>query len=177
MKFDASKLVVLKRPTYYAGKIMSAEDFRAEQAYQLACRWQHNRMLHGYGVVVGLEVGLEENDKGTLIIVAPGYALDGWGREIVVPEPLTVALPGDRHDLIIYLKYVEQQDDDDSAKGIASSGAKFISEQAAVLFEPAAAERGMTSATRSDYAIPIARLRRPNLKWQRDRDFRPARAK
>ena len=30
MKFDASKLVQLKRPKYFAGKIMGVEDFRAE---------------------------------------------------------------------------------------------------------------------------------------------------
>ncbi len=176
MKFDPTKLVRLKRPKYYAGKLMTADDFRAEQEYQRERAWQHNRMLHGYGVVVGLEVGLQENaDGSTQVIVSSGYALDGWGREIVVIEPLSAYLPSDRHDLTIYLKYVKQDDDE---KNIApQQNASHTIESAQVTFEPSTPERTIAPATRADFAIPIARLRRPRQQWQRDRDFRPARAR
>lgn len=185
MKFDATKLVRLKRPDYFAGQLLTAADLRAEQDYQREKQWLHNRMLHGYGVVVGLEVGVQENDDGsTQVIVSPGYALDGWGREVVVPEPLSAYLPGDRHDLTIYVRYVEHAADD--AKTIASSSSKAgqaepnaaqIVEGAQVMFEPSPTERALAPTTRSDFAIPIARLRRPHHNWLRDRDFRPARAK
>lgn len=179
MKFNPHKLVQLKRPNYVDVSRLSADDFRAEQDYQREKQWLHNRMLHGYGVVVGLEVGLDEEKNGsTKVTVAPGYALDGWGREIVVTEPLTVFLPGDRHDLVIYLKYMDQVSDDDPDKTtLAHTPASQIVETAQVTFEPAAGERALSAANREDYAIPIARLRRPHHEWQRDRDFRPARTK
>ncbi len=181
MKFDSNKLVRLKRPSYFAGQLLTADDLRAEQEYHLQSRWQHNRMLHGYGIVVGLEVGVQENDDGsTQVIVSPGYALDGWGREIVLTESVAIYLPGDRHDLTLYVKYVERPDDDE--KSIASrmdaprTNAPVI-EAAQVTFEPSSSERGIAPTMRVDYAIPIARLRRPRQAWQRDKDFRPPRAK
>lgn len=179
MKFDPRKLVRLKRPRYFVGQLLTADDFRAEQQYHLDRQWQHNRMLHGYGIVVGLEVGLEVADNGsTRVIVSPGFALDGWGRELVVTEPLSVFLPGDRHDLTIYLKYVEQDDDDDDTKAVAPrSGSASVIESALVIFEPSTSEFALGATTRPDYAIPIARLRRPRQEWQRDKNFRPPRAK
>ncbi len=177
MKFDAAKLVQLKRPTYFVGQLLTAEDLRAEQDYQREKQWLHNRMLHGYGIVVGLEVGLQENDDGTTqAIVSPGYALDGWGRELVVTEPLSVYLPRERHDLTLFLKYVEYPDADD--KTIApNQDAAHIVESAQVTFEPSSSERALAPAQRADFAIPLARLRRPHQAWQRDRNFRPARTR
>jgi hypothetical protein len=177
MKFDPGKLVRLRRPRYVEGKLLSAEDFRAEQKYQLERQWQHNRMLHGYGVVVGLEVGVEETDKGWQVIVSPGMALDGWGREIVVTEPLSANLPGDRHDLTVYLKYVEtEQEDSERGTATARDGTRLI-ESADLTYEPTGGGRATAPPTRADFAIPIARLKRPHQVWQRDRDFRPARAR
>lgn len=183
MKFDSNKLVRLKRPNYFAGQLLTADDLRAEQEYHLHSRWQHNRLLHGYGIVVGLEVGIQENDDGsTQVIVSPGYALDGWGRELVVTAPLGVYLPGDRHDLTLYLKYVERADDNADKQNIAptfgeSAQVTRSTESAQVTFEPSSGERAIAPATRADYAIPLARLRRPHQVWQRDKNFRPPRAK
>lgn len=179
MKFDPGKLVRLKRPNYYGDEPVTATELRAEQEYQREKQWQHNRMLHGYGVVAGLEVGLQEDESGsTRLVVSPGYALDGWGREIVVTDPLAVYLPKDRHDLIVYLKYVEQAGDDDTSKSAVSGhNSAEILESAQVVFAPATPERAIAASGRDDYAIPIARLRRPHQHWQRERDFRPARAR
>jgi hypothetical protein len=177
MKFDPGKLVRLRRPRYVEGKLLSADDFKAEQEYQLERQWQHNRMLHGYGVVVGLEVGVEENDKGWQVIVSPGYGLDGWGREIVVTEPLSANLPGDRHDLTVYLKFVETDEDDSERSAALSQKGTRLVESAGLTYEPTGSERAPAPPTRADFAIPIARLKRPHHVWQRDRDFRPARAR
>lgn len=179
MKFDPRKLVRLKRPHYFDGQLLTAAEFRAEQQYHLDHRWQHNRMLHGYGIVVGLEVGLETADNGsTQVIVSPGFALDGWGRELVVTEPLSLFLPGDRHDLTIYLKYVEHDDDDDDTQAAAPrSGSAAVVEFAQMTFEPSTSEFALGATSRADFAIPIARIRRPRQEWQRDKNFRPPRAK
>lgn len=177
MKFDANKLARLKRPSYFSGQLLTADDFRAEQEYHIQARWQHNRMLHGYGIVVGLEVGVQENDAGsTQVFVAPGFALDGWGREIVLTESVSIYLPGDRHDLTLFVKYVETRDDDEKSIAPAQHNAPIV-ESAQVTFEPSSSERGIAPTTRADYAIPIARLRRPHQQWQRDKNFRPPRAK
>jgi hypothetical protein len=178
MKFDPNKLTRLKRPNFYAGKLLTADDLRAEQEYQREKLWQHNRLLHGYGIVVGLEVGLQENDDGsTQVIVAPGYALDGWGREIVAAEPVALYLPGDRHDLTVFVKYVEQTDDAEAKPSASAQHNASVVESAQVTFEPSSSERALAPAQRADFAIPIARLRRPHQHWQRDRNFRPARAR
>jgi hypothetical protein len=46
------------RPRYFAGQLLSEVDLRDEQAYQIAKQRLHNRYLHGYGVVCGLQVQL-----------------------------------------------------------------------------------------------------------------------
>jgi hypothetical protein len=177
MKFDANKLVQLRRPNYFAGKLLTAEDLRAEQEYNRERHWQHNRLLHGYGIVVGLEVGLEENeDGGTRVVVSPGFALDGWGREIVVTEPVSIYLPGDRHDLTLFVEYAERPEDEIPTTSTLQNAA-WIVEDALVTFEPSASDRVAAATMRPDFAIAIARLRRPHQSWQRDRNFRPPRAR
>ena len=41
---------------YFTGKHMTAEDFEADQHYFLSRHRLHNALLHGWGVVWGLEV-------------------------------------------------------------------------------------------------------------------------
>lgn len=172
MKFDASKLTRLERPHYFAGQLLTADDLRAEQNYHREKMWLHHRMLHGYGIVAGLEVVIE--NQGAQVVIAPGYALDGWGRELIVYEPLTLTLSPDRRDFVVYLKYVETRDDD--KKIFAAPNENFVREDVQVLFEPPA-ERMIAPTTRSDFAIPLARFRKPHMEWQHDRTFRAPRAK
>lgn len=79
-----------KRPNYFAGQVLTADDFRAEQEYHRKKRQLLNRMLHGYGVVCGLRVVPARHPAR--VIVEPGLALDAAGREIVLPEPAEVDL-------------------------------------------------------------------------------------
>ncbi len=75
-----------ERNNYFYGKMLTARDFFAEQSYFNHKRWLINRMLHGRGVVCGLDLVPEEH----ALFVTPGLALDGCGREIVVCEPAEV---------------------------------------------------------------------------------------
>ncbi len=83
---------VLRRPEtptrnrYYTGKLLDAMHLEMEQAYFNRKRWLLNRLLQGYGVVCGLEVVPVREQPG-FAIVMPGVAIDGLGREIIVPEP------------------------------------------------------------------------------------------
>jgi peptidoglycan hydrolase-like protein with peptidoglycan-binding domain len=73
-----------RRSKYFSGQLLTAEDFEAEQFYFLDRRRSDNRRLHGWGVVCGLRV--TPSGKGG-VVVQPGLAIDGLGREIVVPAP------------------------------------------------------------------------------------------
>jgi len=44
----------LRRVNYFAGRLLTAEDFRAEQEYHREKSRRHNRRLHGSGVASGL---------------------------------------------------------------------------------------------------------------------------
>lgn len=84
------ELMTFVRNNYYYGKLLDADHFELETDYGNGKRWLLNRLLFGYGVVFGLDVfpGTAPNT----LRVKKGLALDGWGREIVVPQE-TEALP------------------------------------------------------------------------------------
>jgi hypothetical protein len=73
-----------RRVNYFSGRLVTAEDFETEQSYWLGKHRSHARHLHGPGVVCGL--GVAPSGPGG-VTVEPGLAIDGFGNEIVVPEP------------------------------------------------------------------------------------------
>lgn len=77
-----------RRVNYSVGMLLTASDFEAEQEYHRQLRYLHNRLLHGYGTVAGLEVVIE----GTTVHVSPGLAIDERGREIVVTQQMSLRL-------------------------------------------------------------------------------------
>lgn len=93
-----------ERPRYFAGKLLTAEDFELEQRYNIEKRWLLNRMLRGPGVVSGLSVVADPKGK---ITVEPGFALDPQGREILVCRPQELAVPGSGELVSICLLYKE----------------------------------------------------------------------
>lgn len=178
MKFDTRKLGAPARLRLLDGQLLTADDLAALQDYVREKMWLHNRMLHGYGIVAGLDVTMQEQASGdSQLVVAPGYALDGYGRELIVPEPLEVAVGHDRRDFIVLLKYAEQ---DDPSSAVPSTGTETQAtrtiETVQVMFE-SPAERLTPPTARPDFAVPIARLRKPHHQWQHDRNFRAPRAK
>lgn len=71
-----------RKPWYFHGQLIDDTDFLAEQAYHASKRRLLNRMLHGSGVVCGLNVEGEQNARW--IEVSSGLALDCCGNEIWV---------------------------------------------------------------------------------------------
>jgi hypothetical protein len=109
-----------QRVNFYYGQLLDAYHFNLETGYQNEKRWLLNRLILGWGVVCGLDVRGGDCDEE--VIVGAGVALDGWGREIIVPEEKHVRLPihdvvhencahHDRHEhwLTIWLCYHECQ--------------------------------------------------------------------
>lgn len=74
-----------ERNRYYFGKLLSVEDFEREQSYMNHKRQLMNRLMFGDGVVCGMQV-LEVDEES--ISVEAGVALDAWGREIVMEQPV-----------------------------------------------------------------------------------------
>ncbi len=104
----------IKRPNYFHSQFLQAEDFQAEQNYHIFMRRHLNRVLHDWGVVLGLEVAA---GTGKQVNVSPGTALDVQGREIIVPEglPQTVNLSnyGEGEQAYIAIGFNDVKDDDD----------------------------------------------------------------
>lgn len=73
-----------RRNRYFHGKMMDVAHFELETAYGIDMRRLVNRLVIGDGVVCGLDVLAVDGECA--IQVTSGIALDGWGREIVVPS-------------------------------------------------------------------------------------------
>ncbi len=78
------------RNRYFWGKLLDAEHLDLEQRYHNEKRWLLNRQAHGTGVLCGLAV---EPADGQRLWIRPGVALDGRGREVVVPESFCLEHP------------------------------------------------------------------------------------
>ena len=83
------KLFPFERNRYFYGKLLTVRDFEIEQKYNNDKRRLTNRLLHGSGIVSGLQVVYVDEKT---VSVEPGLALDGSGREIVVSSPVTQKL-------------------------------------------------------------------------------------
>jgi hypothetical protein len=81
------------RNNYFTGKLLTERDFTAEQRYLVDKLRLHHVALHGWGVVCGLKVTPHPKLPSLRLVVEPGLAIDGWGREIRVPESIDYELP------------------------------------------------------------------------------------
>lgn len=86
-------LHTLCRPRFFAGQLLTEEDLNRLDRYMVEKNRLHNRYIHGWGVVCGLEVVCSvcdrEGDRGK-VVVKPGYALSPCGNDIVVSRTETV---------------------------------------------------------------------------------------
>jgi hypothetical protein len=78
-------LSTYERPLFAAGQTLTAADLTALQSYVAGKNRLHNRYLHGWGVVCGLEVVCDDCEGS--VTITPGYAIDPCGSDIVVGQP------------------------------------------------------------------------------------------
>lgn len=78
-----------ERNNYFYGKLLTSRDFEDEQNYMNNKRRLINRVLHGAGIVYGLDVVAVDESS---VVIQSGLALDASGREIVVPSTQVVKL-------------------------------------------------------------------------------------
>lgn len=78
------------RLNYRAGGLLTADDYKRAQAYDLDTQAIRCRSLHTWGIATGLEVAGE--DGVPAVSVSAGMAVDSLGRQIVLGEPALVDL-------------------------------------------------------------------------------------
>jgi hypothetical protein len=85
--------VTLERVNYFNRQLLTAEDMITERDYFLQKLRRHNRYLHGWGVVCGLQVAPSPTTAAPWRVqIGSGYALGPYGDEIYVPQPVFLDL-------------------------------------------------------------------------------------
>lgn len=82
---------LIERPNFYEGQILGAADLEADAAHARGQLARHERYLHLWGIAQGLQLNAKDKqtakgEKYQEITLTAGIAVDGTGREIVVPE-------------------------------------------------------------------------------------------
>jgi hypothetical protein len=90
MSIIASKRF-LERMRFFNGERLFASDLQELESFNREMRWLHNQSLHQAGVGSGFEVLGGVGDRQ--VTVAPGYAIDCCGREIIQTELQTLPIP------------------------------------------------------------------------------------
>ncbi len=83
-------LKTLERTRFFTRQLITAGDLTNEQNYQREKRRLHNRLLHGWGIVCGLNVVATTGSQ--IVTICPGYALSPQGDEIFLPSEVTFDL-------------------------------------------------------------------------------------
>src|SRR3954471_19723641 len=84
--------MTLQRQIYRQGQLLRSADLSDGLADGAQLRWWHNRALHtAFGVAAGLVATI--NGAGTRVRIGPGLAYDAFGRELLLWEPATLAIP------------------------------------------------------------------------------------
>lgn len=155
----------MKRVRFFAGRLLSADDFGDEQNYHLETHRRHLRTLHGSGIACGLQV-TDDTEDGT-IAIEPGLALDAHGREINLAARATVAVPSESATPSwIVLEYAERMVDP-------------VPVSTDETMEPSRIEEGcrLVVASSCESGIVLARVVRDEDGWRVDSSFMPGRAR
>jgi hypothetical protein len=104
-----------KRMNYYDHQFLGAADFKAEQDYHLGMRRLHNKLMHTWGVLDGLDV----TATGTTVAVAAGRAIDSDGCEIILSDrtPLDLSLQPAGTPIFITIAYKDRPSDHTAEAG------------------------------------------------------------
>ncbi len=95
------------RPRYFNGRLLTADDLAKEQEYHIAARRRLTLLTIGSGVAEGLRIS--KSGKNGSVSVAPGVAIDRFGREVIVPAPVELCVDAtQRGGAFVVLRYAEE---------------------------------------------------------------------
>lgn len=169
------------RPVFHEGQVLAAADLAATVEHARAAATRHARHLHDWGIADGLGLVTEDrtdpvtNARFVEVRVSAGLAVDGTGREIVVPEPVVLSeadfnevngadQPGTEPPL--YPVFLAAVDREQSATGPAScagaGGPTRVAETYQILFGRRGDERLVAEQQPPPVADPPAD---PPVRW------------
>jgi hypothetical protein len=114
MADDDAEKKPFKRLNFFKGLLTSESDWMDGQEYRIGKHRLHNRCGHAPGVVRRAAGGLMVLSRGDRSVeVQPGYAIDGQGRELWLPEVEIVTLHTDdmktpEETFYVVLRFVEE---------------------------------------------------------------------
>lgn len=106
-----------KRINFFKGFFTQAEDWQSAQDYHIGKRQIHRRYLHTPGVVANSldDLKVTAAEGGVSLFIAPGYAVDGMGRDLYLPKPEKIKLSPQtyRDPITVYvvIRYEEEKVD------------------------------------------------------------------
>ena len=98
----------------FEGLCLTAEDLYAEQLYHRRNLHRHALFLHGYGIVQGLQVELEQTRKKYTAVIKSGYGITREGQGVQLKQDVVVPMEVPKQDgeYILWLFHVERVDPD-----------------------------------------------------------------
>lgn len=96
MVFTDPDAIGLERTRYFPRQLVTPDDLTQDQRYFRDKLRRHNRLLHGWGIVCGVDVA--PAGSPWQVRISPGYVLGPHGDEILVSDPFTYDLRNDQLD-------------------------------------------------------------------------------
>lgn len=81
--------IAAERPSFFEGEVIGAADLEQIMVYVREQTARHLLGGHTWGIVAGLQLMEQTAPSGAIdVYLLPGYAIDGYGRAVVVVNPL-----------------------------------------------------------------------------------------
>ncbi len=110
------------------GMAVTSEVWEEAHDYHRGQLRYHNLLVHGLGIVTGLEV-VASDPPDSAVYVSPGIGIDAAGREMMVAQPLSFDLGAAQGTLHLVLTHSEGQPRSEGGK---DDGVMYIHEQFAL---------------------------------------------
>lgn len=162
-----------RRNNFFSGRLLTQAALELEQTYFREKQRLHNRALHGFGIVSGLEVACRRDR----LLITAGLALDCEGNEIVVAETQSHPLPQLDSDTSMFLivNYRETATDLTVVPDLDESFAPaLIQETFSLAIENSNPnqnhrhQRGRWQSCGKPHGLVLARLRKMSGQWRPD---------
>ena len=145
-------LECLCRPRFFAGQLLTEEDLNRLDRYIVEKNKLHNRYLHGWGVVCGLEVFCHPCEGQ--VTVKSGYALSPCGDDIVLCEDDIVNVC----DLIRRCRERERLDCEPPRPSGTAECQDAVEQWVLTVCFSENPSRGVTALRGSSEALPVVRV-------------------
>jgi len=93
----------------FEGLCLTAQDLQDEQEYHRRSLRRHHYYLHGYGIVQGLQVELQQRKEKYVAIIQAGFGITALGQGVFLADAAAVPLeiPKQDGEYVLWLFHVE----------------------------------------------------------------------